>query len=78
MAENINKNIPKLIQSKSNNKSTVDLLRGAIASAYRHGVNVREGVLNPAVENCAFEAVINNLIIETAPHRLSTDRCRNK
>ena len=37
------------------------MLKGALASTYRHGINLREGVLNPAVEDCVLEAVINNI-----------------
>ena len=37
------------------------MIRGAIASGYRHGINLREGVLNPAARDHAFETVINNI-----------------
>ena len=51
------KNIPKLIydiKSKSNNTSTVEMLRGAIASAYRLGINVRGGDPKPRCRKLCF------------------------
>ena len=61
-AENINRNIPKLLfHIKAKNKNIAEMLKGALASTYRHGINLREGVLNPAVEDCVLEAVINNI-----------------
>ena len=40
--------------------STSLLLRRAILSAKRHGINLVPGTLNPAQGDCAFEAVIYN------------------
>ena len=42
-------------------KSERLLVKRAIASASRHGLNLCEGVLNPARGDCAFEAPILNV-----------------
>ena len=36
-------------------------MRGDSYIGYRHGINLREGVLDPAAGDCAFEAMINNI-----------------
>ena len=40
---------------------TSKMLRGAISSANRHGVNIHPGSPNSATGNCAFESVISNV-----------------
>ena len=36
------------------------MLSRAVASSFRHGINLISGRLNPATGNCAFEAVLFN------------------
>ena len=57
LRENINKKLPSdLIPQLSQL-----IIKRAIADAYRHGITTKQGVLNPAKGDCAFEAVINNI-----------------
>ena len=37
------------------------IIKRAISNAYRHGILTKQGVLNPARGDCAFEAVLNNI-----------------
>ena len=41
--------------------STSNLVTKAIDSASKHGINLKEGKLNKADGNCAFDSIINNI-----------------
>jgi hypothetical protein len=41
--------------------STSNLVTKAIESASKHGIDLKEGKLNKADGNCAFDSIINNI-----------------
>ena len=41
-------------------KETDQMVKRAIASASKHGINLKPGTPNPGTGDCAFEAVIQN------------------
>ena len=55
--KNINKKLPNYLIPQLSQT----IIKKAIASAYRHGITTKQGALNPATGDCAFEAVINNI-----------------
>ena len=57
------------------------MLKRAIANAHRHGINLKVGTLNPAMGDCAYQAVrenINDRDCFTEMIGDSADKCRKK